>query len=534
MKKYFTTVVILVLSIFALYNHSQSEEYQAIGIGGGTAWGINESVARPMGFQGRLFYVHSLNNDFWLEGGVSYQSLNGENPDLGGYSDYKTSLIVPDIRIRWNVLNFGQVKIYPFVGLGLGIYNNTEYQAAEAPDAEGSGLALTPPIGLGISYRINHNFAIELSGQGNYTLSDRINPPLDDKNDGIWSALLAVSYNFGRDDNDTDGDGLGNDEEKNLTKTDPNNPDTDGDGLSDGDEIKKYFTDPLKADTDGDGLKDGDEVNKYRTDPLKADSDVDGLNDGDEVNKYNTDPLKSDTDGDGLIDGDEVFKFKTDPLKADTDGDGLKDGEEVNIHKTDPLKADTDGDGLKDGEEVNKHKTNPLKTDTDEDGLNDGDELNKHKTNPLVKDTDKGGVGDGDEVKKNQNPLDGSDDFGKKSLGPQEIGKKMVLEGVVFETGKSRITPESDEILLQAYETMVNFPDIEVMISGHTDNVGNRNKNTKLSQDRADAVKAWLVSKGINAGRIQTQGFGPDKPIAPNDTPENKQKNRRIEFERIK
>lgn len=442
MKKYFTTVVILVLSIFALYNHSQSEEYQAIGIGGGTAWGINESVARPMGFQGRLFYVHSLNNDFWLEGGVSYQSLNGENPDLGGYSDYKTSLIVPDIRIRWNVLNFGQVKIYPFVGLGLGIYNNTEYQAAEAPDAEGSGLALTPPIGLGISYRINHNFAIELSGQGNYTLSDRINPPLDDKNDGIWSALLAVSYNFGRDDNDTDGDGLGNDEEKNLTKTDPNNPDTDGDGLSDGDEIKKYFTDPLKADTDGDGLKDG--------------------------------------------------------------------------------------------EEVNKHKTNPLKTDTDEDGLNDGDELNKHKTNPLVKDTDKGGVGDGDEVKKNQNPLDGSDDFGKKSLGPQEIGKKMVLEGVVFETGKSRITPESDEILLQAYETMVNFPDIEVMISGHTDNVGNRNKNTKLSQDRADAVKAWLVSKGINAGRIQTQGFGPDKPIAPNDTPENKQKNRRIEFERIK
>ncbi len=264
------------------------------------------------------------------------------------------------------------------------------------------------------------------------------------------------------------------------------------------------------------------------------DTDDDGLSDFDEIMKYRTDPLKADTDGDGLKDGDELMKYKTDPLKDDTDGDGLKDGDELMKYKTDPLKADTDGDGLKDGDEIFKHKTDPLKIDTDGDGLTDGDELLKYKTDPLVKDTDRGGVDDGTEVAKKQNPLDGSDDFGKKTLGPQKVGAKIVLEGVLFETGKSKITPASDSVLQQAYETMVAYPEMEVLITGHTDDVGKRAKNVKLSQDRADAVKAWLVNKGINAERIQTKGFGPDKPITLNDTPENKAKNRRIEFERTK
>jgi len=111
---------------------------------------------------------------------------------------------------------------------------------------------------------------------------------------------------------------------------------------------------------------------------------------------------------------------------------------------------------------------------------------------------------------------------------------KIVLEGVVFETGKATLTPASEEILMQAYETLANYPTIDVLISGHTDNVGKRDKNMKLSLDRANSVKNWLVAKGIDAKRISTAGFGPDQPIAPNDTPENKQKNRRIEFERTK
>jgi OOP family OmpA-OmpF porin len=72
------------------------------------------------------------------------------------------------------------------------------------------------------------------------------------------------------------------------------------------------------------------------------------------------------------------------------------------------------------------------------------------------------------------------------------------------------------------------------LITGHTDNVGKRTSNMKLSQARADAVRAWLVAKGIESKRMSTMGYGPDRPIVPNDTDDNKQKNRRIEFERVK
>jgi outer membrane protein OmpA-like peptidoglycan-associated protein len=105
---------------------------------------------------------------------------------------------------------------------------------------------------------------------------------------------------------------------------------------------------------------------------------------------------------------------------------------------------------------------------------------------------------------------------------------------VVFASGKSDITPESEEILTKAFNTLDLNPEITVEIQGHTDNTGRRASNKKLSLARADAVKAWLVAKGVAADRISTKGFGQDKPIAPNTTLEGKQKNRRIEFFRIK
>jgi outer membrane protein OmpA-like peptidoglycan-associated protein len=69
-----------------------------------------------------------------------------------------------------------------------------------------------------------------------------------------------------------------------------------------------------------------------------------------------------------------------------------------------------------------------------------------------------------------------------------------------------------------------------VIIEGHTDNVGSRAYNTDLSKRRAKAVETYLVSKGIAAKRLRSDGFGFDKPVAPNDTPLNRAKNRRTEF----
>jgi len=87
---------------------------------------------------------------------------------------------------------------------------------------------------------------------------------------------------------------------------------------------------------------------------------------------------------------------------------------------------------------------------------------------------------------------------------------------------------------LKALTTLQTYPEISVEISGHTDDVGSNSSNQKLSQRRADAVKGWLVAKGISGDRITAVGYGEEKPRVANDTPENKRLNRRIEFKRIK
>ena len=71
-------------------------------------------------------------------------------------------------------------------------------------------------------------------------------------------------------------------------------------------------------------------------------------------------------------------------------------------------------------------------------------------------------------------------------------------------------------------------------IRGYTDNTGKKTANMKLSQSRAESVKAWLVKKGIAADRITARGYGPDNPIADNKTKEGRAQNRRIEFFRVK
>lgn len=95
--------------------------------------------------------------------------------------------------------------------------------------------------------------------------------------------------------------------------------DTDGDGLTDDDETNLYGTDPSDPDTDGDGLTDGEEVLTYITDPLDADTDNDGLTDGEEVLTYGTNPNTPDTDGGTVLDGDEVLVNGTDPLDPSDD-----------------------------------------------------------------------------------------------------------------------------------------------------------------------------------------------------------------------
>jgi OmpA-OmpF porin, OOP family len=78
---------------------------------------------------------------------------------------------------------------------------------------------------------------------------------------------------------------------------------------------------------------------------------------------------------------------------------------------------------------------------------------------------------------------------------------------------------------------MKTYSTLRIRISGHTDNKGKAAKNQKLSEDRANAVKDYLVSKGIESSRVETRGVGPDEPIADNKTNAGRTQNRRIEFE---
>jgi outer membrane protein OmpA-like peptidoglycan-associated protein len=105
----------------------------------------------------------------------------------------------------------------------------------------------------------------------------------------------------------------------------------------------------------------------------------------------------------------------------------------------------------------------------------------------------------------------------------------LVLDGIHFDTAKATIRPESFPRLDSVVEYMAHKLSARIEISGHTDNVGNPKANMTLSEKRAQACRDYLVAKGIDGSRIEAVGYGDMKPIAPNDTPEGQQKNRRIE-----
>jgi outer membrane protein OmpA-like peptidoglycan-associated protein len=101
-----------------------------------------------------------------------------------------------------------------------------------------------------------------------------------------------------------------------------------------------------------------------------------------------------------------------------------------------------------------------------------------------------------------------------------------------FESGKSAIKSESQNIIDELYKMLSSNPTLKIIIEGHTDNDGNSTSNKTLSEQRATSVKTSLVNKGISADRIITAGYGQDKPIADNSTEDGKAKNRRVEIKK--
>lgn len=241
-----------------------------------------------------------------------------------------------------------------------------------------------------------------------------------------------------------------------------------------------------------------------------------------------------DADGDGVFDdtdacadtpsGDRV-DAKGCSLPKDADGDGVTDdvdacadtpkGEQVD-EKGCPLPKDADGDGVTD--DVDACADTPAGTQVDERGC--------------PRDTDGDGVDDAADRCPSTPSGTEVDAEGCQVLF-EPTRKTLILEGVNFETGKATLTTESEAILNGVAESLVANDTIRVQVTGHTDNTGSLALNRRLSLARAEAVRQYLISKGVAEDRLTARGLGPSEPVASNRTAEGRAQNRRVELRRL-
>lgn len=351
-------------------------------------------------------------------------------------------------------------------------------------------------------------------------------------------------------DEDIDGDGLSNKEEEAIN-SDPFNKDTDGDGKLDGVEGKKdsdhdSFLDVLESsvkDKDNDGVVD--ELDSDDTD-VNNDSDRDGFSNIAEK-KAGTNPLDAashptlkDTDKDGKPDKDEMGKdsdkdSKSDVVESailDNDNDGVVD--ELDSDDADP-KNDSDGDGVSNIDEKSAG-TNPLdkneKPEVKEESSKSEERNVSSQSDGIVNDINNTTptAGTSEEANSTESVAPKVPSATEDSGVQNEINDLLQLEHIKFEVDSSTITPEGIETIKKVYAILKKYPNKKMEIAGHTDSDGDAKYNQNLSQERVDMVKKALIQFGLNGENFTTKGYGESKPLVPNDSPENKAKNRRVEF----
>ena len=231
-----------------------------------------------------------------------------------------------------------------------------------------------------------------------------------------------------------------------------------------------------------------------------------------------------DTDGDGIPDKDDacpqVKGLKEFNGCPDTDGDGIADKDDACPEVAGPKEfngcPDTDGDGIADKDDKCPDVAGPAENggcpwpDTDGDGVLDKDDLCPEVAGPA---SNKGCPEPNDDDQKRLN---------------------QYAKTILFDTGKATIKFESAEILNQIINVLKKFPKSRFRIEGYTDSTGKKQKNIELSQNRADAVKIYLIQGGIDQSRLESKGYGPENPIASNKTRKGRELNRRVEINLIK
>ena len=385
-------------------------------------------------------------------------------------------------------------------------------------------------------------FALNLGPVQWYVISDNVLAPVFPQ--VAKTAHLHTGWNLvlGREEKDTDEDGI-------IDKED-DCPEEPGLALFNG-----------CPDRDGDGIMDKEDncpddpgLPEFEGCP---DRDKDGVMDK-EDNCPDTPGLAEfagcpDRDGDKIIDKDDACPDDPGPVETngcpDRDQDGVLDSVDECPDKPGPADhagcPDTDGDGLFDNEDNCVDKPGPIENkgcpygDLDGDGVLDKDDRCPDTPGPVENKGCPFGDMDGDGVTDNVDECPQTPGPAENNGCPvvteeeQEI-IDAAFENLEFESGKDIIRASSYESLDSLATLLVKKPDWKLHIAGHTDNVGSATTNMRLSERRAKAVRTYLINKGVTeeteGERFIVEWFGEDKPIYPNDTPEGRQKNRRVEM----
>jgi outer membrane protein OmpA-like peptidoglycan-associated protein len=298
-----------------------------------------------------------------------------------------------------------------------------------------------------------------------------------------WLAYMALSFGGFIMPQDADKDGI----EDKLDKCPEQAEDVDGfedeDGCPD-------------LDNDGDGIRD--EIDQC---PDLAE-DFDGFEDEDGCPDL-------DNDGDGIPDVDDRCPNEPEDFDGIQDSDGCPD-----------IIEDTDKDGVPDDLDKCPHRKEDLDGYQDEDGCPD-----------LDNDLD----GIMDEVDQCPNEPETFNGYMDEDGCPDErpIKQEFILKGVHFESGSSKLTPDSFSVLDRVVKSLMAYPEVKVEIRGYTDSVGSWELNLKLSKQRANSVKEYMINSGLMQDRLVAEGYGEADPVESNKTADGRAANRRIEFHRL-
>ena len=449
--------------------------------------GSNKFEPFMMGLGGNLELKYGVSNSFALavSGGywLTYDDQTaGKDQSVKLYKkdNASTKLSVIPLGLTGQVYFLPSSNIQPFLLAGVGL-DLAKFEDVNT-NADFSVTDLTGKAGAGIHFWFGESFAFDIGGRFSYILTNLSNDLADVDTSGRPISLDYVDFD--------------------KSKTRPFQAVIEPSlGLT-------YFFTGAK-DSDKDGIKD--KFDQCPDTPKGALVDEFGC------------PL--DADGDGVYDGLDLCPdtpkgafVDISGCPLDADRDGVPDGIDLCPDTPAGLQVDVFGcplDGDKDG--VPDFKDQQL--DTPQGAM--VDELG------VAIDADKDGVPDGIDKCPDTPTGTAVDQYGCPLAKP--ITEKISLN-ILYAPGSAEPDAEAKKKLDDVIERMSIYPQVKLEVNGYTDALGSERSNLKLSQKRAEAVRDYLIAKGVSPDRLVAKGFGEANPVDTNETPEGRQRNRRVEL----